>query len=126
MPWVALPVVVAGKSFLLGQVYGGVFFHGSIHRIAVGTNLLGGCGAPNFEQSSLTEVSISSDRGRAMHWAREARAQRRVQGPIFLYTVEPLGTISLWRAGLDQSGNSFVGWEARAREVRVLSVEEFP
>jgi hypothetical protein len=114
--WRHQVVTVMGRAFQLSEVSGGQLFHGSRHRLAVGTVLEPGHNR-NFVQSSTDTVSITSEPGRAQHWAEQSGA-----GPHFIYEVEPLGAVDVWRAGLADQGQSFRLFEARVPQARIVAL----
>lgn len=114
--WRDQPVVVEGRSFTLGDVYGGRLFHGSPHEIADGETLESGRSEVNFEQSSESSVSITSGADIAHHWAKEAAAGR----PFYVYEVEPAGPVQVWRAMLANYGQSVRLQEGRVSSARVV------
>lgn len=114
--WRDQPITVEGRSFTLGDVYGGRLFHGSPHEIGDGETLESGRSDANHTMSSPTSVSITSAADLARHWASEAAGDR----PLYVYEVEPVGPVRVWRAMLANYGQSVRLQEGRVRSARVL------
>lgn len=112
--WHQQAVTVFGRSFLLGQVEGGRLYHGSPQHLAPGTVLTPGHDK-NFKQSAAGAVSITSDLQTAKHWGSLGGKRR-----VFIYEVEPLSPVEVWRAGLANFGKSIVLYEGRVASARVL------
>jgi hypothetical protein len=114
--WRDQQVVVEGRSFTLGDVYGGRLFHGSPHEISDGDTLEAGRSGTNFKQSSQDAVSITSGADIAHHWAKDAADGR----PFYVYEVEPAGPVQVWRAMLANYGKSVRLQEGRVSSARVV------
>ncbi len=115
--WRTGPVTIQGRPFTLGDVHGGKLYHGSPRPLPVGTILEPDHGA-NFTQSDPGAVSVTSDPQRAAYWAQEATGGT---GPGHVYEVEPIGHVTVWRAGLADYGRSFTLWEGRTPAARITA-----
>lgn len=104
-----------GRCFTRSDMAGGVFYHGSTRDLTVGTVLVPGHGT-NFLESPGDCVSITSDYGTALYWARLTGGGGRV------YVVEPRGEVTVWRAGLAKCGTRFQLWEGRVPSARIIEV----
>ena len=115
--WREQEAVVYGRRRPLAEVDGGRLYHGSPVELAVGTVIEPGHGR-NHQQSAEDAVSITSDLRRAIHWAREAAGG----ADSFVYEVEPLGPVDVWRVAPCNQGQNIRLWEARTPKARVVSV----
>ena len=111
--WRAQEVHVMGKDFRLGDLHGGKLYHGSPHKLTVGTVLTPQT-KKNYKQSG-NAVSITSNAARAAHWGS-------VGGVPYVYEVEPLSDVDVWRAGLVAGATAFELWEGRVAKAKILSV----
>lgn len=112
--WEDQEVIVRGKKMLLGLVEGGKLYHGSPNEIKPGTILQPGYAA-NYDQSSSEDVSITSDKSVAGHWGS-------LEGTTigYIYEVEPLGEIDVWRVGPANGFKNIRLFEGRVKKARVL------
>jgi hypothetical protein len=118
--WREQPVTVMGRRFTLGNVGSGVLLHGSTADLPDGTILEPGH-SRNFAESADDAVSITSDAIRADYWVNETGAGER-----FIYEVEPLGEVGVWRAGLANAGKSFHLYEGRVPAARIIRRMNLP
>lgn len=126
MSWRDNTVVVEGRRFTFHDMTDAYaqptnLFHASLHEMAEGTVIRPQISKKNFAQSPDAEVCLSSDPRRAIFWARSADAQAT---RVWLYLVEPEGTISIHRAGLSNYGNGFTAWEARVAKASIVAAHE--
>ena len=118
MSWKDQTYTVMGRKMPGHQMRGGTFYHGSARDLPVGTVLKPGHGR-NFEESDSGSVSITSDPNRAAYWATESG-----EGTPYVYVVEPLGNIEMWRVGLANFGKEFVVYEARVPAAEIVGVQD--
>ena len=112
-------LVVEGRERKISEMVGGKFYHGSPHRLSVGTVLEPGQSKKNYKQSKSAGVSISSDANRAAHWGS---LEGKIRG--YVYEVEPLGEVEVHRAGPANYGRNFVLWEGVVPRARVVAMVE--
>ncbi len=116
--WTGQPVEVMGRSFVLGDISGGNWYHGTSAALSRGDRLVPGK-EKNFPQSDSSIVSITSDLSTANHWAREVA--KKSGGNPRVYAVEPVGTIDIWKAGLAEMGKKICVFEGRVSSAIVVS-----
>lgn len=119
--WRAQPVIVGGQRMTLGQVKGGKLYHGSTRELPVGT-LLEPQEQRNFKQSASDAVSITSDYGTALYWAKESDKE----ATVYVYEVEPIGHVDDWRTGPASYGKEMNLFEGRCGSARIIGVVEQP
>lgn len=105
----------------LGQVKGGKLYHGSTRELPVGT-LLEPQEQRNFTQSASDAVSITSDYGTALYWAKESDKE----AAVYVYEVEPIGHVNDWRTGPASYGKEMNLYEGRCGSARIIGVVEQP
>lgn len=120
----SLPLTVAGRDFTLDQVYGGKFYHGTIHDLAIGGELLPSSATGikrNFKQSDTHRVSVTSDESSAWEWTVDA-AKRAGRGrdSARVYQVHPMGEMLIWNVAQADGGRSFRIMEIRCDKALVL------
>lgn len=115
--WRDQTVMVEGRQFTLGDVHGGRMFHGSKHEIAAGDLLQPGKAEVNFAESDLNAVSITSEADKALGWARDTVTDGE---PLYVYEVEPVGPVKVWRARLANYGQNWAMDEGRVPEARIV------
>lgn len=69
------------------------WFHGSTHRLPVGTVLEPGKAAANFSISPIHAVCITRNPDDAAGWARSAHWVQETTGPVYVYEVQPIGEV---------------------------------
>lgn len=112
--WQDAKIQVGGREFRLGDCVGGKLYHGTGVVLDPGSILTSGY-TQNFRQSPAGLVCLTSDPARAHFWARKSG----VSTP-HVYEVEPLTPIIPHRVGLASQGKSFVLWEGRVGQARIL------
>lgn len=113
--WQAQKVNIEGRAFTLGDVHGGRLFHGSRHEIADGDLLEPGRVEANFNQSAADAVSITSEADTALYWANQSS-----DGPVYVYEIEPVGRVEMWRASLANYGQNWRMQEGRVSAARIV------
>ena len=109
-------VNVMGKSFTWNELNGGKLYHGSRTDLDVG-DILTSQKNRNFKQSDNNKVSITSDYNRAKHWASQIKSDN----PIYIYEIEPMGEIEIWRVSLAKQGTMFDLWEGRVNNAKIIN-----
>lgn len=113
-----VPFTVEGRRFTLDQVDGGTFYHGTIHELPVGGELRPSSATgiePNFTQSDLNRVSVTSYESSAWEWAVNAAKRAGLdRDAAKVYKVHPMGELVIWGTTLANFGKSFRVMEIRA------------
>ena len=107
---------VMGKKFTWNDLKGGKLYHGSRTDLEVGEYLIPQENT-NFEESDKSKISITSDYDRAIYWAKQIKSNQ----PIYIYEVEPIGDIDIWRVSLAEMGTKFTLWEGRVNEAKIIN-----
>ena len=115
--WQDQKILVYNQSRRLGEVLGGKLYHGTTAELSPG-DILEPKEKKNFPQSSGTSVSITSDRDRAIHWAREVA--KKSGGEPGVYEIEPLAMVEAWRVQPANYGKNIVLWEGRVKTAKVV------
>lgn len=119
-----LPLVVEGRNFTLDQVYGGMFYHGTIHDLPVSGELLPSSATGinrNFNESDTRRVSVTSDEPNAWEWAALAAVKSgKDRDAARVYRVHPMGEMLMWNVMLARRGRSFCIMEIRCDKALVL------
>jgi len=93
------------------EIRGGKLFHGSAQVFRPGDILEPGHGT-NFEESG-NSVSVTSVPDRAAYWTRVA------SGEGFVYEVEAIGPVEVWRIQ-ERPDETSVLWEGRVLQARIV------
>jgi hypothetical protein len=109
-------VNVMGKSFTWNELNGGKLYHGSRTELNVG-DILTPQKNRNFKQSDDNKISITSDYNRAKYWASQIKSDN----PIYIYEIEPMGEIEIWRVSLTKQGTMFDLWEGRVNNAKIIN-----
>lgn len=107
---------VMGKSFTWNKLNGGKLYHGSHTELNVG-DILTPQEKKNFKQSDENKISITSNYDRAKYWTIKIQSD----SPIYIYEVEPMSEIEIWRVSLAKQGTVFDLWEGRVFNAKILN-----
>lgn len=107
---------VMGKNFTWDNLKGEKLYHGSRTNLEVGEYLIPQENT-NFEESDKSKISITSDYDRAIYWAKHIKSNQ----PIYIYEVEPVGDIDIWRVSLAEMGTKFTLWEGRVNKAKIVN-----
>jgi len=110
-----ITINVMGKQFTWNELNGGKLYHGSRTELNVG-DLLIPQKEQNFKESDKNKISITSDYNRAKLWVLKIKSDN----PIFIYEIEPISDIEIWRVSLAKQGTKFDLWEGRVDSAKIL------
>ena len=109
-------VKVMGKSFTWNELNGGKLYHGSRTELNIG-DILTPQENINFKQSDGKKISITSDYNRAKYWASQIKSD----SPMYIYEIEPMSEIEIWRVSLAKQGTMFDLWEGRVNNAKIIN-----
>lgn len=119
------PFRVRGKTVQWEEIdSGGELYHGSPHKLPVGTILTGQPEEFRNYKKSPNAVSLTSDPEKAGQWGLGiGPTSNKRHDRAYVYLVEPLAEVSVWRAMPANFGKSYTVLEARTSKAKIIGVE---